>query len=213
MKTLLTILICAAALAGPALAQTPSPMQSPAVSAAATISPAASASPGTDLAGKIHQRFEKKFKGHHGIVIDGRDEGDRDSDVIPGAVLPIVTISLLAIFGTPILIVAVIMYFGFSKSRMQHRTIKMLVEKGQPVPPELLMPPAPAVRQRSDMRRGVILLMIGTGVMLFFAAVNDWEGGSWTLGLIPFLIGAGYLIVWKLEGGAKRTPDNPPPLP
>jgi hypothetical protein len=66
------------------------------------------------------------------------------------------------------------------------------------------------------MRRGVVLVMIGIGLMCFFAAVNDWEGGAWTLGLIPFLIGAGYLVVWKLEGNkpgeVKRT-DNPPPLP
>jgi hypothetical protein len=41
--------------------------------------------------------------------------------------------------------------------------------------------------------------------------VNDWEGGAWSLGLIPFLIGAGYLIVWKLE--AKKDISAPPPVP
>ena len=49
--------------------------------------------------------------------------------------------------------------------------------------------------------------------MIFFGAVNDWEGGSWAIGIIPFLIGLGYLLVWKLEGGQKGKPDNPPPLP
>ena len=117
----------------------------------------------------------------------------------------------MSIFGAPVLIVAVILYFGFSKSRMQHRTIRMLAEKGQPIPPALLAPPAPAVRQRSDMRRGVVLTMVGVGLMIFFGAVNDWEGGAWSLGLIPFLIGAGYLIVWKLEG--KKDVSSPPPVP
>jgi hypothetical protein len=51
--------------------------------------------------------------------------------------------------------------------------------------------------------------MIGVGLMVFFGAVNDWEGGAWTLGLIPFLIGVGYLLVWKLD----TKKDNPPPLP
>ena len=51
--------------------------------------------------------------------------------------------------------------------------------------------------------------MVGLGLMVFFGAVNDWEGGAWTLGLIPFLIGAGYLLVWKLD----TKKDNPPPLP
>jgi len=105
------------------------------------------------------------------------------------------------------------MYFGFSKSRMQHRTLRMLAEKGQPIPPTLLAPPAPAVRQRSDMRRGVVLTMVGFGLMIFFGAVNDWEGGVWSIGLIPFLIGVGYLMVWKLEGGKKNEIPPPPPTP
>jgi hypothetical protein len=59
------------------------------------------------------------------------------------------------------------------------------------------------------MRRGVVLVMVGVGLMLFFAAVNNWEGGSWAIGVIPFVIGLGYLLVWKLEG----KKDNPPALP
>ena len=74
----------------------------------------------------------------------------------------------------------------------------MMVEKGQPVPEALLNPP-PVVRQRSDLRRGVTLLMIGAGLIVFFGAVNDWEGGVWSLGIIPFLIGLGYLLVWRLD--------------
>ena len=90
-----------------------------------------------------------------------------------------------------------------------HKTVRMMVEKGQEVPPALLAPPAPAQRQRSDMRRGVVLVMVGLGIMLFLGAVNDWEGGAWAMGIIPFLIGVGYLLVWKLE--ARK--DIPPPLP
>jgi hypothetical protein len=61
------------------------------------------------------------------------------------------------------------------------------------------------------MRRGVVLIMVGIGVMIFFGAVNDWDGGAWALGIIPFLIGVGHLIVWKLEG--PKEPDKAPPLP
>jgi len=57
--------------------------------------------------------------------------------------------------------------------------------------------------------RGVICTMIGLGAMMFLGAVNDWEGGVWSIGLIPFLIGLGYLMVWKLEG----KKDVPPPGP
>ena len=127
-------------------------------------------------------------------------------------VVPLVAVVFLTIFGAPVLIVAVIMYFGFSRNRMMHKTVRMMVEKGQPVPAALLSPPAPAQAQRSDMRRGVVLVMVGLGIMVFLGAVNDWEGGAWAMGIIPFLIGAGYLLVWKLEGPKAKT-DNPPPLP
>ena len=212
MKTL-PLCICSVVLAVTAIAQPapPPPPPAPAASASATVG----VSPAQDLAGKIHQRIEKKLKGHHGIVIDGDKDDDVDlknvGDLGERLAIPIVGIVFMSIFGAPVLIVAVILYFGFSKSRMQHRTIRMLAEKGQPIPPALLAPPAPAVRQRSDVRRGVVLTMVGLGLMVWLGAVNDWEGGAWSLGLIPFLIGAGYLIVWKLEG--KKDISSPPPAP
>jgi Domain of unknown function (DUF6249) len=183
-----------------------------------TSTPAATAaiSPTSTPQSKIEQSIRKKQKKHFGFTIGDHDTDldklDRldhaKSDDIPEFVIPIVAITLLTVFGAPVLIVGLILYFSFSRSRALHRTVRMMVEKGQPVPAALLNPP-PALRQRSDLRRGVVLTMIGLGLMVFFGAVNDWEGGAWTLGLIPFLIGAGYLLVWKLD----TKKDNPPPLP
>jgi hypothetical protein len=207
-----SFIVCAGliALALSVFAQSPtvSPMVSPAPAATA------SASPSSDLADKIQQRIDKKFgrKGLHFQVGEDKESSGKSgdsNDEIPALVVPIVAVVMLSVFGAPVLIVAVIMYFGFSKNRMMHRTIRMMVEKGQPVPPALLAPPAPAQRQRSDMRRGVVLVMVGLGITLFLGAVNDWEDGAWALGVIPFLIGAGYLLVWKLEG-KKDIPPSPP---
>ena len=214
MKTSFIVCICSLALAIVAFGQgSPTPPTSPVP--AASISPAASVSPSGDLADRIHQRIEKRLRGHHGIVIDGHDSDSVDlkdvSDFGERMAIPIVAIVFLSIFGAPVLIVAVILYFGFSKNRMMHRTVRMMVEKGQPVPAALLAPPPPAQRQRSDMRRGVVLVMVGLGLMVFLGAVNDWEGGAWAIGIIPFLIGLGYLLVWKLEG--KKDVSSPPPLP
>ena len=213
MKTL-PLCICSIALAVAAMGQ-PAPPPPPPPASAASASVAASVSPAQDLADKIHQRIEKKLKGHHGIVIDGDKDEDVDlrkvRDLGEDFAIPIVAIVFMSIFGAPVLIVAVIMYFGFSRNRMMHRTIRMMAEKGQPIPPALLAPPTPAIRQRSDMRRGVVLCMVGLGLMLFFGAVNEWEGGSWAIGVIPFVIGLGYLLVWKLEG--KKDVSPPPPVP
>jgi hypothetical protein len=212
MNRFIIIYVCSLALAAGSFAQTPT--ASPIASTPAATS---TISPTPTPAGKIEQSIRKKQKKHFGFTI-----GDHDTDLdsldrldhgkspqdIPAIVVPIVAITLLTVFGAPVLIVGLIMYFSFSRSRAMHRTVRMMVEKGQPVPEALLNPP-PAQRQRSDLRRGVVLTMIGIGVMAFLGAASEWEGGAWTLGLIPFLIGLGYLLVWKLD----TKKDNPPPVP
>ncbi len=153
------------------------------------------------------------------VVRRGRRDHDFDSNFDEGALMaiPIVGIIFTTLFGAPVLIVGVIMFFSFWKARSLHKTVRMMVEKGQPVPEALFAAPHTPARQRSDMRRGVILVMVGIGIMILFGALDDWDGGAWALGIIPFLIGAGYLAVWKLEGNKltfnKGGTDNPPPLP
>src|SRR5213596_162593 len=210
MKRLIIACICSIALAMGLFAQAPA--TSPTPSAAATAPVTASVSP-SDLADRIQQKLEKKFRGHHGIVIDGSDKDD-DADLRKMrefVAIPIVAIVFLSIFGAPVLIVIMIGIFALMGSRMRQRTIRMMVEKGQPVPAELLAPEVRHVRRRSDVRRGVVWSMVGLGLMIWLAAVNDWEGGAWSFGLIPFLIGLGYLIVWRLEN--KKDVPPPPPAP
>ena len=222
MKKLILLCICSVALPITLFGQTPttSPVASPPAGAAtaaiavATATPTATASTSpSDLADKIHQKLEKKLRGKHGIIIDGGGK-DEDADLQKMrdfVAIPIVAIVFLSIFGAPVLIVIMVGIFALLGSRMRQRTIRMMVEKGQPVPAELLAPELRHVRRRSDVRRGVVWTMVGLGLMIWLAAVNDWEGGAWSFGLIPFLIGLGYLIVWKLEN--KKDVPPPPPAP
>jgi len=211
MKTLFVTIGSLICLTGVVLAQTASAPASP-----ATPSPILSASPAGSPETQLEQSIRRAHQKHFNFLIDNSDSDENGSGKshhggdkeIPAMVVPIVAVVFLSIFGAPVLIVAVILYFGFSKSRMQHRTIRMMVEKGQPVPAELLAPPAPAQRQRSDVRKGVVLLMVGIGLIVFCGAASDWESGAWAVGVIPFLIGVGYLLVWKLE-----TKNNVPPPP
>ena len=210
MKTLFITSLCSIVLAAAVWGQGPAM----AAQASSSPSPVASASPSPTAESEWQQKMDKKHKKGFHFTIGDSDEDTTEhfshgSDDVPEMVVPIVAVVMMSIFGAPVLIVGLIMYFGFSRNRMMHKTIRMMVEKGQEVPAALLAPPPPAVRQRSDMRRGVVLVMVGIGLMLFFAAVNEWEGGAWAIGVIPFVIGLGYLLVWKLEG----KKDNPPALP
>src|SRR5436305_2517 len=147
MNRFILVYICSLALAISSFAQAPtaSPLAS---TPAATATISSTSTP----ASKIEQSIRKKQKKHFGFTI-----GDHDSDLdhgkshddIPEMVIPIVAIVFLTIFGAPVLIVGLILYFSFSRQRALHRTVRMMVEKGQPVPEALLNPPA-AKRQRSD---------------------------------------------------------------
>jgi hypothetical protein len=193
----------------PTAVTAPTAATSPATAAAS----ATSSSVSSDLADKIHRKLEKKLGHKHGIIIEG-DDKDEDPDLQKMRdfiAIPIVAIVFLSIFGAPVAIVVMIGIFSMISTRMRQRTIRMMVEKGQPVPAELLAPATRGIRRRSDARRGVVWTMVGLGLMIWLAAVNDWEGGAWSFGLIPFLIGLGYLIVWKLEH--KKDIPPPPPAP
>jgi hypothetical protein len=229
MKTTFLLCFCSIALALSAFGQTPTPALSPSpqstVSATAVgSSPAvanatATVSATPDREESIESEVARKLKRKFGITIDTThgtthvsrhhsDDSSDESDLGDLMAIPIVAIVFTTLFGAPVMVVAAIMFFSYLKSRSLHRTVRTMVEKGQEVPAALFAPP-PVIRARSDLRRGVVLLMVGFGLMIFFGAVNDWEGGSWSLGVIPFLIGLGYLLVWKLEG----RNDKIPPLP
>jgi hypothetical protein len=225
MKTTLLTYLCSFALLLTAFGQAPTPTPpSPtatavtSTSATATVAPTVAAPTATPYEeDSIEREVARKLKRKFGVTVDTKGithvtrhhrNGDDDDDFGAFMAIPIIGIIFTTLFGAPVLVVAAIMFFSYLKSRSLHRTVRTMVEKGEPVPAALFAPP-PVVRARSDMRRGIVLMMVGFGIMIFFAAVNDWEGGAWALGIIPFLIGVGYLLVWKLEG----PKDKVPPLP
>ena len=222
MKVLILGSAASLALALAIYAQTPgatpeTPTASPSLTATATpagsVSPATSAttSPANQFADQIKQRVERKFKhGKFALTIDDNDKGkveaeanDGDHDDIPLAMLPIAIIAILSVFGFPVAIVAVIMFSNWARNRSLHKTVRMMVEKGQPIPPALFSTPAAVtaatgLRPWYDLRRGIVLMAVGVGIIMFFGISAGWDEGVWALGLIPGLIGAGYILAWRL---------------
>jgi hypothetical protein len=199
--------------ASPAFTATASPVATASPSASVSPSLSATASPANEFADQIKQRVERKFKhGKFALTIDDNDNTkaeaksdhrDHRDDDIPLAVLPIAIIAILTVFGFPVAIVAVIMFSNWAKSRSLHKTVRMMVEKGQPIPPALLSTPAAVsaaagLRPWYDLRRGIVLMAVGVGVIMFFGISAGWGEGVWALGLIPGLIGAGYILAWRL---------------
>jgi hypothetical protein len=100
-------------------------------------------------------------------------------------------VGMLAGFGLPLTLVAIVLYYKHRKVQINHETITRLVEKGLPVPPELMEPPR---HGNAGLRGGLVLVALGIALSVFFAG---W-GPGWSIGLIPGLMGLALLVAWKI---------------
>ena len=110
----------------------------------------------------------------------------------------------IAVFGG-IAFITAHMFFHNRSRAMLHKTLAMMIEKGVPIPPELLQP---AERRRSDLRRGLVACGLGIGLMLFLGNglfAGKHASGLWAVGFIPLFIGIARLIAWKLEQGKPNS--------
>ena len=110
------------------------------------------------------------------------------------------------IFGFTAIIVVVSMYVRHRARQMRHETIRLALEKGQPLPPEALAAP------RNDLSRGVRLIALGIGLSAFLYIIAPSHGGLpgrhgnvWAVGLILVAVGVGHLLSHWL------TRERPPP--
>ena len=116
----------------------------------------------------------------------------------------IAIMSVLMVFLTPIIIVIAVLIHRSRRTQRIHQTVVALAEKGLPIPPELFVDRRSA-DQTSPLHKGVVLIAVGLGLIFFFLSMSDHHA-PWGVGVIPLLIGFGYLIVWWLEGRTKETP-------
>ena len=119
-----------------------------------------------------------------------KDQNGNISESVVMALFPVVMFSFIG----------VCVWLGVSsrlkRNRMLHETIRQMIDKGQPIPPELLQSQDPPRRPKSDLRSGLVLVSvgIGVGIFLFLQHENAWPGA-----LIPLLMGVAFLITWKIE--------------
>ena len=93
-------------------------------------------------------------------------------------------------------------YWNHKNKQSVMDTVQKAIETGGEFSPELLSQLGAAVDPRiRDLRRGVIFLSLGVAGLLcslFFGdpeVVNGIRAGS----MFPLLLGAGFLIVWRLN--------------
>lgn len=99
-----------------------------------------------------------------------------------------------------VLIVAIVL--GYKSKVAVQETIRRSIEQGHQVTPELLTKLGGAHSPKvKDLRRGVVIFAIGVAAMAAGLIVDDPDAtiGIMMLGVFPLFIGAGFLLVWKLN--------------
>ena len=193
MKHLFILTTCLALAISALNAQTPSStaIDSPTPSAAAAVG----ASPGSGVSPEATVAPTPGIRVAHKGLDTNQTAKDAHACRLVSILVP------LGFFA----MVATVVWLVFSarerQRRLTHETIRLMIEKGQPVPPELFLDPKIA-KPRNDLRRGVLLIAAGFGIVVFFLAHHD---RAWSLGVIPLLVGVGYIIVWKIQGGQKNN--------
>ena len=117
----------------------------------------------------------------------------------PGVLVPIVAMLM------PLGLALIALNFAWKYQERKHKTIVDLLEKGLPVPRELLRSPQ---RSGSAFMRALTLVGVGVGVSAFLGAMFHLDHGLWAAGLIPLAIGVAQLIALKLEPHPPET-DRP----
>lgn len=108
----------------------------------------------------------------------------------------------LVVMTAPVLITLIFLRYRYQQTQARYQTILQLAEKGVELPPQLLVEPNLVYSER---RRALVLIGGGLGLMAMFLALpGPLDNGLsihrlWGIGLLPLMIGLGYLASWWLN--------------
>jgi hypothetical protein len=110
----------------------------------------------------------------------------------------------LIFWGAIVLIVFAANFFSYRTQASRHRLMETLAEKGQPIPPELLVNTRPTRSYGSPVQSGIFMMCIGVALAVFFWALggggdlfeNAGHVPRWlpVIGIFPFMIGLARLL-------------------
>jgi hypothetical protein len=108
----------------------------------------------------------------------------------------------LVVMLAPVLVVLILLRYRSQQTEARYRTLLQLADKGVDLPPQLLVEPQLPYSER---RRALVLIGAGLGLMAMFLALPGRAGDGvdasslWGIGLLPLMIGLGYLASWWLN--------------
>ncbi len=162
--------------------------------------PAAATHEWTDLTPEILEKLDSDSLAE--ILLTRAEGGIIDAGVAGSVIQQVEIVVPLALFFTILLVVISTLVLRYRRHAQIQETLRLMIEKGAEIPPELLTPP---VSQYGDLRRGLILVGAGLSLSILIGLAEGFGSGSWAVGLVPTFIGAAYLIVWMYSQRAGST--------
>jgi uncharacterized membrane protein YeaQ/YmgE (transglycosylase-associated protein family) len=150
-----------------------------------------------DLADLPPELLERLDPDQIAEILASRDETEVELAALTSPASYLVPFGVpLALFLTILVGLIAALVLRYRKHAQLQETLRLMIEKGADIPPELIAPPAAPY---SDLRRGLVLVGAGLSLLILVGLVFGFDTGSWAVGLIPAFIGAGYLIVWRIS--------------
>lgn len=108
------------------------------------------------------------------------------------------------LFAAIVAIIWLYSHYNFKKRNSAHETLRLAVEKGQEVSPELVeRMSAMTDPVKSDLRRGILLIAFGVAFMILGAIMPHDEPeamrGILAISSFPVVLGLAYLGLWRFS--------------
>jgi hypothetical protein len=121
----------------------------------------------------------------------------------------------IVVFGSLVLIIWSLQHFSFKKRAEAFQTLRLAIEKGQPLTPEALESMARISSPIADLRRGVVFLAIALGFALFATILGanrhvdqeEWLEAMralYAVSSFPLVIGLAFLGLHFFANESKR---------
>jgi uncharacterized membrane protein HdeD (DUF308 family) len=111
------------------------------------------------------------------------------------------------VFGFVLAVVGGAFYVGYRETKERQQTLRLAIEKGIAIPPELVDGASGERNPDRDLRSGIkqIFIGIGVGVLLWF--VSPFKN-VWAVGAMIAIFGIGHVVAWALT---RRQPKPATP--
>jgi len=104
----------------------------------------------------------------------------------------IAALSIIMVFGLPIFIVALVLYFGYKNKQAKYKLASEALAAGKEIP-ENLFKANPKKENNDTLTKGIMNVFLGTGLVVFLWVLTGEESLA-AIGFLIFCIGLGQVV-------------------